>query len=135
MLQFGTVSSAQHTEALDGFDHQKHLLLEAKTEYVLNRAGDETYLRTRRGFSAQLPGDLGGISGCSVWMIGDLRLPIHEWRPQDARIVGIETAVYRQRGAIRATRWGAVSSVIYQTYPDLRDALEIYRPVTVLGWR
>lgn len=121
--------------ALDGFDPDQHILLEAKTDYLLDRAGAETYLRTRQGFSARVPRDLGGISGCSVWMIGDLRQSIHDWNPREARIVALETAVYPERGVIRATRWAAVSTVIYQAYPDLREALEIYRPITLLGWK
>jgi hypothetical protein len=135
LLQFCTVSTAQNTAALDEFNVERHFLLEAKSDYVLDRSGSDTWLRTRSGFSAEIPRDLGGISGCSVWMIGDLRKSIFDWKPHDARIVGIETAVYRQRGAIRATRWVAVSSLLYQACPDLRAALEIHRPVTSLEWR
>jgi hypothetical protein len=106
-----------------GFDSRHHLLLDATAKQATMPDGSPATLRHRNGRFASFPLDLGGISGCPVWVIGDLRAPIEKWGPP--RLVGVQTHVYRECAAIRATRWAAVTTLIASAYPSLRPALEL----------
>lgn len=126
LLQYGTYAFSGSTSALAGYDPAHHFLLEASPSGLLDHTGEPTSFRTRTGFAAQMPTDLRGISGCSVWMIGNLATPVGTWEKHAGRIVGIETGVFSARGAIKATRWNAVTTLMYKAFPNLRPALEIY---------
>lgn len=126
LLQYGTFSFSGSTTALGGYDATQHFLLEASPAAVLDHAGRPTSFRTRTGFSARMPSDLQGISGCSVWKIGDLTSPITTWTKSGCRIVGIETGVFEERQAIKATRWNAVTTLLYNAFPTLRSTIELY---------
>ena len=125
LLQYGTYAFAGNCAALGGYDPTKHFLLEATPAALLDQHGNETSFNTRSGLPAQMPTDLKGVSGCSVWIIGNLnRTPTVTSIP--ARIVGVETGVYAKRGAIKATRWSSVTTLIYNAFPSLRPAIELY---------
>lgn len=126
LLQYGTYAFEGSTSGLNGYDPERHFLLQATPESMLDHNGEPTHFRTRSGHSANMPGDLAGISGCSVWMIGDFNTPVANWSKQAARIVGIETSVFTRTGAIKATRWNAVMSVLHAAYPELRRTIEMY---------
>jgi hypothetical protein len=126
LLQFGTQSFCGSTAALESYDPSWHFLLEARPGALCDEIGASTTFKTRSGHPAQIPADLGGISGCSVWFVGNLREPANSWTRNRARIVGVETAVFPSRGAIKATRWKAVTTVIHEAFPRLRSALELY---------
>jgi len=126
LLQYGTYAFSGSTSALAGYDAAHHFLLEATPSEVLDHTGKPTTFRTRTGFTAQMPADLRGISGCSVWMIGDLTTPVATWAKNASRIVGIETGVFPSRGAIKASRWNAVTTLLYNAFPTLRSTIEIY---------
>jgi len=126
LFQYGTYAFSGSVSALAGYDGAHHFLLEARPSEVLDHTGKPTTFRTRSGFTAQMPGDLLGISGCSVWMIGDLSTPVATWARNSSRIVGIETGVFPGRGAIKATRWKAVTTLLYNAFPGLRPTIEIY---------
>ncbi len=126
MFQYGTFALGGSASGLDGYNPARHFLLEASPEVLLDHTGKETHFRTRGGHPAQMPADLAGVSGCSVWMIGDLRSPVESWSQDRARLVGVETSVYGKRGAIKATRWNAVTTLLYTAVPLLRPVLEMY---------
>jgi hypothetical protein len=100
--------------------------LEATPAELLDHRGSPTSFRTSGGFAAQIPDDLRGVSGCSVWRIGDVSAPVETWSASTARIVGVETGVFSARGAIKAGRWNAVTTLLYNAFPATRSAIEIY---------
>lgn len=126
LLQYGTWAFSGSTSALGGYDAAQHFLLEAAPLEVLDHTGKPASFRTRTGAPAQMPTDLRGISGCSVWMIGDLAKPVATWSKGASRIVGIETGVFPTRKAIKATRWNAVTTLLYNAFPILRSSIEIH---------
>ena len=126
MLQYGTFALAGSTAGLVGFAPERHFLLEATPEFLLDSGGQRTSLRTRTGHPAQMPNDLVGVSGCSVWKIGDFTRPFDTWSAREAKLVGVETSVYKQRRAIKVTRWASVASLLYVAVPETRRVLEMY---------
>ncbi|MBK5275740.1 MAG: hypothetical protein JJE30_11890 [Desulfuromonadales bacterium] len=126
LLHFSTFSYQGDTAGLDGYDARYHLLLDAKHDDLLDKSGDKIQFRMRSGASARMPNDLQGVSGCSVWQIGDLRTPPHQWRSDQARLVAVQTSVYSKRSLIKATRWNALSTLLYTAFPELRPAIELH---------
>jgi hypothetical protein len=126
LLQFSTFAYQGSTAALNGYDARYHLLLDAKPEELLDESGGKMQFRTRSGASATMPNDLPGVSGCSVWQIGDLRTPADQWRANQAKLVAVQTGVYPNRALIKATRWIAASTLIHSAFPELRPAIQLY---------
>jgi hypothetical protein len=126
MLQYGTFAYQGSITGLAGYKQQRHFLLSCSPDLLLNSTGGEFAFRTRGGHAAQMPRDLAGISGCSVWMLGDLREPLAGWSKSQARLVGIETSVYVKSQAIRATRWTGVTTLLHAAFPAIRPVLEMY---------
>jgi len=126
LLQYGTWAFSGSTAALDDYDGAHHFLLPATSSEMLDTLGVPVTFRTRQGFAARMPADLRGVSGCSVWMIGDLTRPVTGWDRRASRIVGIETGVFPSRRAIKVTRWNAVTTLLYNAFPSLRPAIEMY---------
>jgi hypothetical protein len=80
-----------------------------------------------------MPGRIGrfrrglkGISGCSVWRVGDLDIPIDRWAESSAKLTGVVCAVYQAHGAIKVTRWIAVTTLIHSAFPDLQPVLNLH---------
>lgn len=126
LLQYGTYAFSGNTSALAGYNAERHFLLEATPATMLDPQGKPVVFRTRSGHHANMPNDLAGVSGSSVWIIGDLRMTIDSWTQGLARIVGVQTGVYPSRGAIKFTRWNAVTTLIHSAFPDLRPTIELY---------
>ena len=126
MLQLGTFALQGSVTGLTKYNPQRHFLLEASLDILLDRSARNTSFRTRGGYPAQMPRDLAGVSGCSVWMLGDLRQPIEQWSKKTARLVGIETSVYERRRAIKVTRWNGVTTLLHAAFPRTRRVLEMY---------
>lgn len=126
MLHYGTYTFTGALTGLNGYNAERHVLLDATPRALHDHEGNMTSFRTRSGHWADMPRDLAGVSGCSVWMIGDLNLDITQWNSQSARIVGLETGVFERAGAIKVTRWNAVLSILHAAYPDTRRAIELY---------
>lgn len=126
LLQYGTYAFSGNTSALAGYNAERHFLLEATPATMLDPQGKPVVFRTRSGHHANMPSDMAGVSGSSVWIIGDLRVPVDSWAQGLARIVGVQTGVYPSRGAIKFTRWNAVTTLIHSAFPDLRPAIELY---------
>lgn len=126
ILQYGTYSFTGSTSALDGYDPTQHFLLQATPSELLDHEGKSTTFRSRSGHPAQFHSDLGGISGCSVWLVGNFSTSIDRWTKQNCKLVGVETGVFQKRGAIKATRWGAVASLLHKAFPTLRPSIELH---------
>ena len=129
LLQYGTYSFIGSVSGLRGFDPDRHILLDGTPGDMRNHHGEPTRFKTRSGYPASMPGALAGISGCSVWRIGDFRTPTSEWNVDGARIVGVQTGVYESAGAIKATRWHSVAILLYAAYPDLRSTINLYADI------
>jgi len=126
-LLYGVTSYVGLPTGLQGFDTNYHLLFEAIAEKTLDHQGRSARMRTRSNHWVSMPGGLRGISGCSVWLIGNVTSPIHTWNPKDARIVGVETGVFEgAHPTIKASKWNAVLSLIYAAYSDLRPSIDLY---------
>lgn len=126
LLQYGTYPFKGSVCALAGFDPERHILLDGAPDDVLDHNGDPVRFRTRSGHPASMPGDLSGISGCSIWRIGDFRTPVSEWSVSNARIVGVQTGVFKSVRAIKATRWNSVTTLLHAAFPDLRASINMY---------
>ncbi|MGJ9419412.1 hypothetical protein ACHAC9_16875 [Massilia sp. CMS3.1] len=126
-LLYGAWTYAGSSSGLQGFDTNHHMLLHASPDIMLDHEGRNASMRTRSNHWVGMPGGLRGISGCSVWMIGDITLPANTWSRQRARIVGVETGVYE--GAvptIKASKWRAVLSLIYAAFSDLQHPINFH---------
>lgn len=74
------------------------------------------------------PSTLHGISGSSVWQLlrdGD---PPERCTQEAARIVAIETGVYRGGKVVKATRWASVEHILRDVFPDLQRPLSVITP-------
>lgn len=98
---------------LENFSHAYH--------FVLNARRDELWWP--EGTPADMPDQLGGISGCSVWQVG---WPDGRWQPDHVRIVGVQTAYYRRPSLIKATYWGAVASLLITHQPELQGIINMH---------
>ena len=126
LLQYGTCALESTVCGLQNYDPQFHILLRATPEFLFDHTGKETRFRMRTGFPAQMPGDLRGVSGCSVWKIGDYMKPVDSWAKAECRLVGIETSIYSEPGAIKVTRWNAVATLLYEAVPAIRPVIKMY---------
>lgn len=79
------------------------------------------------GAIAQPPAVPVGISGCAVWSLG-WDQGHDAWDPANARIVGIETRVYREPGLIRATGWVGVRSILRKEFTELNSSFFLQFP-------
>ncbi len=126
-LQYTTYRFDRSAKQLENYQDDLHILLDAEVQQTTNDDGVHQPYVDHTGRLAKFPEDLGGISGCSVWRIGDLKSPIESWGSETSRIVGVETAVYHSRRAIKVSRWVAVSTLIYESYPALRPVFGMWR--------
>lgn len=126
LLQYGTYAFKGSVSALAGFNPDRHILLDGAPENLLDENGDAARIRTRSGYPASFPQDLSGVSGSSIWRIGDTNIPISEWQANDARIVAVQTGIYTSNGTIKATRWNSVASLLHAAFPELRPSIEMY---------
>jgi hypothetical protein len=125
-FEYITYPFEQAPGSLQNYNPRYHLLLQAQIEKTTLEDGSPVIFRNTRGNVIRFPGDLGGISGCSVWWIGDLREPLESWRIDRARNVGLVISVYQESKAIKAVRWVAVTTLLYEAFPDLRRSIDLY---------
>jgi hypothetical protein len=122
-LEYTTYAYDGSVETLNGYQTRYHLLLGASADENTTEDGSMAEFKNQRGESATFPRDLGGISGCSVWAIGDLTVPVDRWCNRRPRVVAFATCGYQESKVIRATRWVAVTTLIHEAFPDLRAAI------------
>ncbi len=114
------------TKGLENYDARLHFAIGADIDDTRGKDGKLIDFTYPGGVRANFPGDLGGISGGSVWMIAT--------HPQDrqegsatARLVGVETGVHQKSQCIRATRWKEVVNLLLNAMPDLEPAIALWR--------
>lgn len=112
-FQLTTTAYNGDTHLLSNFDPKHHFLLEA----------DDLHLHAY-GSDPVFPKRLEGISGCSVWHLGDLSTPIEHWPKNRIGLAGVQTGVYRTN-IIKVTRWSSVVNLILQVFPELRPAVQL----------
>lgn len=127
-LEFVGYTYTGDVRKLEEFQPEYHLAIRAKMDEVRDENACETRFTTLGGFPLSFPKDLQGISGCPVWRVGDRRLPITQWKSIEPKLVAVEGAAY-ESGVIKATRWKAISTLIYQAFPEIRPAFELFRPL------
>ena len=125
-FQYVTYSYEGPTDMLSEYQSRLHLLLGASPQESTDINGRPFIFLNREGKHLQFPRDLGGISGCSVWMVGASNIPMDEWDKERPSIVAVETSVYPRPQIIKATRWIAVSTLLYEAFPKLRPALSLW---------
>ena len=126
-LQYTTYAFEGDTDALEEYQQRFHLLLSAAIEETSEITGNPVAFSDRQGLPARFPGDLGGISGSSVWKIGDRATPIRDWKSRAPKLVGVQIGVYHRKKIIKATRWIAVSTLLHEAFPALRPAMSLWR--------
>lgn len=126
-LQHTTYRYDRDTSALGEFQERLHLLLDGQLDEAVDEDAAPVEFLDRDGKPVAFPRGLGGISGCSVWRIGDLNIPLEEWATETPRLVAVQTGVYHTQRAIKATRWIAVSTLIHSAFPELRPAMGLWR--------
>jgi hypothetical protein len=126
-FQYVSYAFEGNATGLCGYQEKFHLLLSADPSGMTNIEGDPRPFRTKENFPARFPGDLCGISGCSVWRIGDRRVPLGQWNELPPKVVAVETSVYHNNKVIKATKWMAVTTLLAKAFPDLKAAILIWR--------
>ncbi len=126
-FQFISHAFEGSTTGLSGYQQKHHLLLAADPRDITNIDGNPQPFRAKGNFPARLPGDLGGISGCSIWKIGDRSVPIEKWSDLTPQVVAVETSVYADRKAIKGTRWFVVTTLLLKAFPNLKPAIMLFR--------
>jgi hypothetical protein len=126
-LQYTTYRYDRDASALEEYQDRLHLLLDGQLDQATNEDATPVEFHDRDGRPIAFPRGLGGVSGCSVWRIGDLTTPLENWTTEKSRLVAVQTGVYHAKRAIKATRWIAVSTLIHDAFPDLRPAMGLWR--------
>lgn len=111
---------------LIGYDPRYHLLIDAQFSNLTDQSGSETAFTDRAGDEVPFTKSLHGVSGSSVWLVGDLGVPKNHWDRIVPKVVAVETAVYKEAGVIRATRFVAVTTLIHDAFPDLRSSIAVW---------
>jgi hypothetical protein len=70
---------------------------------------------------------LQGISGCGMWRLANPARFIDMWKPEDIRLVGIETSCLRTE-YIRGISMSIVLAMIGYCWPSLRDPINLIYP-------
>ena len=128
-LEYTTYAYDGSLAGIQDYHLRTQLLLSAGAEDLSAPTGEPLEFRDRFGQLARLPVGLKGVSGCSVWHIGDLDVPIEKWGARGPSLAGVVTGVYQGHGAIRATRWIGVTTLINEAFPAVRPVLQLqWRP-------
>jgi len=127
-LEYTTYAYDGATESLIGYDAKYHLLLGLTDTDLTQEDGSRATIVARDGRVVTIPRDMKGISGCAVWTIGDLSVPLDQWRNRQPKVVAVETGIYQGSQVVRATRWIAVTTLINEAFPELRPALNLWTP-------
>ena len=124
-LEFTTYAYDGGIGGMQQYEARLHILLSATPEELTSPDGAPLQFKDRLGQSVRLPIGMKGISGCSVWHIGHLDVPIEQWAERGATLVGMVSGVYQAHGAVKVTRWVAVTTLINAAFPDLQQVLRL----------
>jgi len=125
-FEFKTYGYEGPTAAFPRYEPSLHLLLSAKDSDCTEFNGEPFKFRTWGGPGARWL-DFEGLSGCAVWAIGSTSKAPEEWKRDDAKIVAVETGVFRQAEAIKTTRWIGVISILCKAFPELKPAISLWQ--------
>jgi len=89
--------------------------------HVLLRCGGALQVTGER---AEMPKDLRGISGCSIWR----SYFTTSGAKGRARVVAVQTGTLKNGTVVQATRWALVVKMISDSYPHLRSAFSLLLP-------
>jgi hypothetical protein len=106
------------TESLLGYDEDRHILLDHKLD---NSIAPSSLL-------PDTPSAVGGISGSSIWQLFRDGTPHEFWTPDEARIIAVETSIYKSGRIVKGTRWAFVNHIIHECFPDYRAPLALMIP-------
>jgi hypothetical protein len=109
------------------FDSRIHFLVDADLSETRLMDGKFMEFKDRSGEHAQFPGELGGISGGSVWKLGDNPKDCALRKPGSGRLVGVAVAAYEKSRCIRASRWSDIIDLLRVAMPDLRQPIDSWR--------
>ena len=126
-FQYITYAFDGAVDALGNYDRKLHLLLKADAIAAEDSNGNAFAILDRQGSPLEFPSDLGGISGCSVWMLGSSDKSTSDLGKKYPKVVAVQTAVYPDSRIIKATRWICVSTLLWQAFPELRPVLQLSR--------
>lgn len=124
-LEYTTYAYDGSLAGIQDYYPRTQLLLSAGAEDLSAPNGQPLEFRDKFGQPARLPVGLKGVSGCSVWHIGDLDVPIEKWAARGPSLAGVVTGVYQGHGAILVTRWIGVTTLINAAFPELRPVLQL----------
>jgi hypothetical protein len=124
-FEYAAIHYGGDLSSINGYQPKLHFLLDADSKGISLSDGSRAKLRKSDGSRATFPRDLKGISGCPVWLAGDQRIAVEDWQSLPVGLAGVQTGVYQESGAIRVTRWIAVTTLIHEAFPELRCALRI----------
>ena len=125
-LQYTTYMYEKSTTALADFDDRFHIALEGTIDEACDENANPATFKYLGGVNAKFPRELDGISGCSVWHMGDRRFELDRWPTVEPKVIAVETGVYHDKGAIRATRWNSVATLFYDRFPETRRVLAFH---------
>ncbi len=126
-IQYTSYSYSGDTSAFVGYVADRHLLISANVDETTDDKGDAVRFVDFVGDALTFPKQLSGISGSSVWRIGDLNVPLSEWNSDHAKVVAVQTGVYQDKSVIKATRWSVVLEMLNRAFPELHPALSLWR--------
>jgi hypothetical protein len=115
---YGTVLYDGDTSGFADYNPEVHVLLTAPKDGNIDSHGAET----------EMPNSLKGISGCSMWQSYYEGLPSKSWTVDDATVIAVETATFRDGTVVQGTRWWVVNEIIRQNYPELAGPLSLITP-------
>jgi hypothetical protein len=124
-LEVTTYAYDGERRTVPAYDPRLHILLSLGQEDLTSPDGTALIFADRMNQPVNLPLGIKGVSGCSVWHIGNLDTPIETWTTRPARLAGVQTTAYRFHQVIRVTRWISVTTLIDEAFPDLRPVLRL----------
>jgi hypothetical protein len=124
-LQYTTYQYNRSTSLLSEYQERLHLLLDGQLDQSFDIDASPIQRANLVGNPTPITKDLGGISGCSVWRIGDFNIPADRWDLEKSKLVAVQTGAYYGPKAIKATRWIAVNTLIYHAFPELRPVMQL----------
>jgi hypothetical protein len=122
-LQYTAFAFDEETNTFPDYQSRFHILIDANQSYLTTVDGNRTSFVDVQGQPLEFPKSLHGLSGCGVWRVGDLDVPIKDWRTEEAKLAALETGAFGEK-AIVATRWVAVTTLIHSAYPNCRSVIE-----------
>ena len=128
-LEFTGYGYDGNLATLELFRSDYHLAIRARLDETKDEFAQDVRFTTLAGIPVDFPVDLGGISGCPVWRIGDRRMPVSNWSSIIPKLVAVETGAY-PKGVIKATRWVAVTTLLRAAFPQLRPAFDLSIPIS-----